>query len=191
MGAQDDAEQLECATLAEWGDWLEKHHDRGLGVWLVQRRRRDEQAWDYEGSVLEALRFGWVDSTRKGLDEDRTMMWFAKRRPHSLWTQPNRDRIRRLESEGRLAAPGRAAVEAARLNGNWSLLEPAERGEVPDDLSAAIDTRPGAREHWDAFPPSARKAALMWLATAKRPATRETRVAAIAEGASQGERVPQ
>lgn len=47
MGVQDDAE----------------HHDRGVGVWLVSRRRAADRAFSYEDSVLEALLRGWVDST--------------------------------------------------------------------------------------------------------------------------------
>lgn len=190
MSVQDEAERLEPASLEAWGEWLAAHHDRGRGVWLVQRRLTSEQQWDYEGSVVEALRFGWVDSTRKVLDEQRSMMWFAPRRPQSLWTQPNRERIARLESEGRLEAAGRAAVEAARANGNWSLLEPVERGEVPDDVQTALEASPTAQRHWDAFPPSARKAALFWIVTAKRPETRLTRINAVVDGAAVGDRVP-
>ncbi|UAL28909.1 YdeI/OmpD-associated family protein [Nocardioides rotundus] len=190
MGAQEDAERVEPDTLEGWSRWLADNHGRGYGVWLVQRRRAAERAWDYEESVLEALRFGWVDSTQRTLDEDRSMMWFAPRRPQSLWTQPNREHIARLEEAGLLEPAGRAAVDAARANGNWSLLEPAERGEVPDDLAAALAARPEALRQWDAFPPSARKAALVWVVTARRPATRDRRVAAIVDGAADGVRVP-
>lgn len=189
MGIHDSAERIEPESLAAWGDWLAAHHSQGFGVWLVQPRHSSAQRWSYEESVLEALRFGWVDSTRKVLDEERSMMWFAPRRPQSLWTQPNRERISRLRSEGRLEAPGRAAVEAAHANGNWSLLEPAERGEVPEDLAAALRERPEAQEHWQAFPPSARKASLIWILTAKRPDTRASRITAVADGAASGQRV--
>lgn len=189
MGVHDSADRIEPGSLAGWSDWLAAHHGQGHGVWLVQRRHASAQHWNYEESVLEALRFGWVDSTRKVLDEDRSMMWFAPRRPQSLWTQANRERIARLEAEGRLEAPGHAAVAAARANGNWSLLEPAERGEVPEDLDTALRERPEAQEHWEAFPPSARKAALMWVISAKRPATRSSRVIAVADAAASGRRV--
>lgn len=189
MGIHDSAERIEPESLAAWGEWLATHHRQGFGVWLVQRRHPSAQRWNYEESVLEALRFGWVDSTRKVLDEDRSMMWFAPRRPQSLWTQPNRERISRLQSEGRLEPAGRAAVEAAHANGQWSLLEPAERGEVPEDLAAALHERTGATEHWDSFPPSARKASLIWILTAKRPETRGSRITAVADGAANGKRV--
>ena len=114
MGIQQDAERIAPDSVQGWAEWLSAHHDRGYGVWLVRPRDPGRRSWGYEESVLEALRFGWVDSTRKVLDEDRTMMWFAPRRPQSLWTQPNRERIARLEDEGRLEPAGRAAVGSAR-----------------------------------------------------------------------------
>jgi uncharacterized protein YdeI (YjbR/CyaY-like superfamily) len=60
--------------------------------------------------------------------------------------------------------------------------------EVPDDLSRAFDGYTDARRHWDAFPPGARRALLAWIVTAKRPATREKRVAQTAAEAAEGRR---
>lgn len=188
MSVQDDAERIEPLSAAAWGEWLAEHHDRGSGVWLVSARRDAEKAFSYEESVLEALRFGWVDSTQRPVDETRSMMWFAPRRPQSLWTRPNRERIARLEAEGRLEPAGRAAVEAAHANGNWDLLEPAEDGIVPDDLSAAFDRHPGGREQFESFSPSVRKAILSWIITAKRPGTRADRIEQTAEKAARGEK---
>ena len=188
MSVQDDAERVEPSSAAEWGEWLAEHHARGSGVWLVSARRDAEKAFSYEESVLEALRFGWVDSTQRPVDEARSMMWFSPRRPQSLWTRPNRERIARLESEGRLEPAGRAAVEAARAAGTWDLLEPAEDGIVPEDLDAAFDRHPGSREHFDAFSPSARKAILSWIITAKRDQTRADRIEQTAAKAARGEK---
>jgi len=188
VSVQDDAERIEPSSAAEWGEWLAEHHDRGSGVWLVSRRRDADKAFSYEEAVLEALRFGWVDSTQRPVDEARSMMWFAPRRPQSLWTRPNRERIARLEAEGRLESAGRAAVDAAHANGNWNLLEPAEDGIVPDDLGAALARHPGSREHFESFSPSVRKAILSWIITAKRPETRADRIETTAEKAARGER---
>lgn len=188
MSGLEDAERIEPSSAAEWGEWLTTHHARGSGVWLVSARREAEKAFSYEESVLEALRFGWVDSTQRPVDEARSMMWFSPRRPQSLWTRPNRERIARLEAEGRLEPAGRAAVEAAHAAGTWDLLEPAEDGIVPDDLAAAFERQPGSRAHFDAFSASARKAILSWIITAKRPETRADRIEKTAAQAARGER---
>jgi uncharacterized protein YdeI (YjbR/CyaY-like superfamily) len=87
-----------------------------------------------------------------------------------------------------MAPAGLAAIERARSNGSWTILDAVERLEVPDDLGRALGARPPAREHWDAFPRSARRALLEWIALARRDETRARRIAATAEAAQRGER---
>ena len=189
MGVQDDAERLEPASAQEWSAWLREHHERAHGVWLVNRRRAADQAFSYEDSVLEALRYGWVDSTVRIVDEDRAMQWFSPRRRGSVWTRINKGRVARLEEAGLMESAGSAAVAAAKASGTWTLMDAVEDRVVPDDLAAALDRHPGAREHWESFSPSAQKQALAWVVLAKRPETRATRVVSVAEMAARGEKV--
>jgi uncharacterized protein YdeI (YjbR/CyaY-like superfamily) len=83
---------------------------------------------------------------------------------------------------------GTAAVTAAKDSGMWTLMDDVEDLVVPDDLSEAFDRYDGARDHWDRFPPSARKQMLAWIVLAKRPATRHDRIAEIARRAAKGQR---
>lgn len=190
--AGDDVDRVHPETLGEWSRWLEQNTDRRTGVWLVSwKKATGRQAFGYEDAVTEALRFGWVDSKGGTVDDERTMLWFAPRRPGSAWARSNKERIARLEREGRLAPAGRAAVEAAKANGAWTLLDDVENLVVPDDLAAAFDDHPGSREQWDAFPPSARRGILEWIVQAKRPETRARRVEETARLAALGERANQ
>lgn len=49
--------------------------------------------------------------------------------------------------------------------------------EVPDDLSAALDAKPAARTAFDALADSHRKEFVRWVTEARKPETRERRVA--------------
>lgn len=61
-------------------------------------------------------------------------------------------------------------------------LDVAERVvEVPDDLAAALAAEPGLREAFDALAYSHRKEHARSVTEAKRPETRERRVAAVVE----------
>ena len=188
MSVQDDAERVEPTTIGEWSAWLAQHHAEAGGVWLVTPRRDGDRAFPYEETVVEALRWGWIDSTQRTVDEQRSMMWFAPRRPGSVWTRRNKERVARLEASGRLEAAGRAAVDAAKATGMWTLMDDVENLVVPPDLAAALEEHPGSREHFDSFPPSARKAILGWIALAKKPETRSARIAEAATRAARGER---
>ena len=53
--------------------------------------------------------------------------------------------------------------------------------EVPDDLAAALAAAPGAREAFDRLPPSHRKEHVRAILDAKKPETRERRIAACVE----------
>ena len=188
MGVMDEAERLEPASVEAWSQWLAEHHDEARGVWLVSRRRAADRVLSYEEGVLEALRYGWVDSTQKPVDESRSMMWFTPRRAASVWTRINKCRVARLEAAGLMEAAGAAAVAAAKDSGGWTLMDAVEDLVVPDDLAAAFGAHPGSREHWDSFSASARKMVLTWIVLAKRPETRAVRVLTTAEKAARGEK---
>ena len=183
---------LQPATLADWRAWLADNHARPEGVWLITYRpATGKTPFSYEQAVEEALCFGWIDGQARRLDDERTMLWFAPRRPGSGWARTNKARIERLIADGRMTPAGLAKIEAAQADGSWTLLDSVERLEVPDDLAAEFDKYPDARAHFDAFPPSARRMALTWIATAKRPETRAKRVAETARLAQENVRVNQ
>lgn len=186
MGAMDDAERLEPATVEEWSAWLREHHAQPQGVWLISPRKASDRSVSYEEAVLEALRYGWVDSTAKPVDEHRSMQWFAPRRRGSMWTRINKGRVARLEEAGLLEPAGAAAIASAQETGMWTLMDQVEDLVVPDDLAAAFDRHPGSREHWESWSASAQKLMLTWIVLAKRPETRATRVETTAEKAARG-----
>ena len=75
VGVQDVAERFEPADLEAWAAWLADHHADTPGVWLVTPKASSGlRTFDYEAGILEALRFGWVDSTQRTVDELRTML---------------------------------------------------------------------------------------------------------------------
>lgn len=58
--------------------------------------------------------------------------------------------------------------------------------DVPDDLAAALDAAPGAREAWDRLAPSHRKAHVIAIEGAKAAETRQRRIAKAIEALTAG-----
>ncbi len=191
MSALDDAPQIHADDRATWRAWLEANHATATGAWLVTWRPGSghEPRLDYEGAIEEALCFGWVDSTGGHVDAERGRLYFAPRKARSVWAASNKARIERLIADGRMTPAGLAVIERAKANGSWTILDGSERLEVPDDLAVALESQPPAAANFAAFPPSARKMMIAWVAMAQRPETRARRVAAIAEAAARNERV--
>jgi len=87
-----------------------------------------------------------------------------------------------------LALAGIRALETAKANGSWTVLDGPEAGIEPDELTTALDALPVACANWDAFPKSVKKFGLTHIAMAKRPETRAARIAKIVADAAEGRR---
>ena len=107
MVAHRDRERVHFENSVQWRAWLDEHHESTDGVWLVSwKTATGKPRISYEESVVEALAVGWVDSMGLTIDDERSMLWFARRKPTSGWSRPNKQRVERLEAEGRMG-PGR------------------------------------------------------------------------------------
>jgi uncharacterized protein YdeI (YjbR/CyaY-like superfamily) len=165
--------------------WLEANHAQEGSVWLVTWLKRPGAPYLSREAVLDALiAWGWIDGIRRaqgyqgqdGPGEGRTMQLISPRR-QQRWTATYRARAERLIAEGRMAAPGLAAMEAARVAGTWE-------ADPEVELGAAAPV-------FDGFPPSHRRNVLRWIAGARTAPTRAKRVGTVAALARQGRRVPQ
>lgn len=179
-------------TRAEWRAWLAANHQQDAGVWLISYKKAvGRPRVEYDEAVQEALCFGWVDSKPQKLDAERTMLWFAPRKPGSNWSKPNKERVEQLIAAGLMTPAGLAKVTAAQADGSWSALDEVEALVMPPDLEEALAALPGARDYWDAFPRSVKRGILEWIVNAKRPETRARRVAETAALAAENRRANQ
>jgi len=160
----------------------------GESVLVSWRSATGRPSVGYEESVEEALCVGWVDSKGGRIDDERTKLWFAPRNPRSAWARTNKERVARLEAAGLMLPAGRRAVEVAKANGTWAMLDDVENLVVPPDLDTAFAAHPGSRETWDSFPRSARRAILEWIVQARTEPPRAKRIAETAAKAAVGER---
>lgn len=188
MGALDEGERITAADAAAWRAWLEEHHQRTAGVWLLSVRGKDTTGVGYDDAVRHALCFGWIDGPVRTFDDTTVGQWFSPRRRGSGWAATNKARLLELEAAGLLAAAGIRVLEAAKADGSWTMLDGPEAGIEPPELTEALDAVPEARAHWDAFPKSVRKFGLTHIAMAKRPETRAARIAKIVADAAEGKR---
>jgi uncharacterized protein YdeI (YjbR/CyaY-like superfamily) len=174
----NDGPRIHAETRAEWRAWLAENHRQPGGAWLVSWKRATGKPFvPYAEAVEEALCFGWIDGVYAPGDAERSAQWFAPRRRGGTWAKSNKERVERLIAAGLMTEAGLAAIDRARADGSWTALDTAEALEMPDDLAAALDATPGAREGYEAYSPSGRKTILFYVTGAKRPETRARRIA--------------
>lgn len=164
-------------SRAEWRKWLEENQARKEGIWLISYKKdTGKPRFDYDESVEEALCFGWVDSKPAKLDEERSMLWFAPRKPKTNWSKLNKDRVEKMIKAGLMSPAGLAKVEAAKKDGSWNALDGVEALEIPPDLAKDLSKNKTAKEYFEAFPRSVKRGILEWILNAKRPETRAKRI---------------
>ncbi|SDK26048.1 Uncharacterized conserved protein YdeI, YjbR/CyaY-like superfamily, DUF1801 family [Pedobacter sp. ok626] len=174
------------ASKEEWRQWLKENHSSSQSVWLVQYKQNSTKpSMSWSDSVNEALCFGWIDSTRKTIDEESFAQFFCKRKPTSNWSKINKAKVQRLIEEGLMAEAGFKSIEIAKKNGSWSILDDVEELIIPKDLEIAFQSQSGAEDFFNSLSKSVKKMILQWLILAKRPETRQKRIAETAELAAQ------
>jgi uncharacterized protein YdeI (YjbR/CyaY-like superfamily) len=185
-------ETLAFATRDELAAWLAEHHaTTESGIWLrFARKGTGIPTVTYAEAVEVALCFGWIDGQAKRLDDEHYVQRFTPRRARSMWSKINRERAERLIASGAMQPAGLAEVERAKADGRWDAAYDSPRtATVPDDLQAALDASPAAREAFAGLNGVNRYAILHRVQTAKRPETRVRRIAKYVDMLARGERI--
>lgn len=171
--------------------WLKQHHATSPGLWLqIAKRRAGEASVTYPEAVEVALCWGWIDSQKKGLDDQYFLQRFTPRRARSVWSKVNVDKVAALIEADRMQAPGLAQVEAAQADGRWAqAYDGARTSVVPDDLIAALDAAPVAKAFFSTLNAANRYAVLWRIQTAVKAETRARRIAQLVEMLARGETI--
>ena len=164
-------------TRAEWRKWLDTNHASSKGIWLVViKKKADVAGITYEDAVEEALCFGWIDGGANAVDMQRYKLYMSPRKPGSIWSRLNKQRIDKLIKESRMTPAGLAKIEAARKDGSWKAFDAVDRLVPPADLLEQLSANAEAKRNFEAFSASSKKIILFWIAGAKREETRRRRI---------------
>lgn len=173
----------------DWRKWLEKNHQSKQSVWLVYFKASTKVASvSWSEAVDEALCFGWIDSTRKTIDEERYMQYFTRRKPNSTWSKINKEKVAKLIQNNLMTKAGFNSIETAKQNGTWTIMDNVENLIIPEDLRIALNKNESSMEFFQNQPKSIKKAMLYWVVIAKRIETRKKRIEEIAKSATKGTR---
>src|SRR5439155_275671 len=79
-------------------------------------------------------------------NEKTWLQRFLPRRPKSLWSKINREKVIALIEGGRMHAAGLAEIERAKRDGRWgAAYDLLSRGTVPPDFQRQLDRNPKAK----------------------------------------------
>lgn len=169
-------------TQQDWRNWLLKNHVEKDAVWLVMYKQSANMATvKWSDAVDEALCFGWIDSLKKKLDDERSIQFFSKRKPKSTWSKINKQKIEKLIQSELMAGAGFKSIETAKQNGSWTILDEVEELIIPMDLEVALKINSEVLDLFLSLSKSVKKEMLQRLVFAKREETRQKRIRDIVE----------
>ena len=181
----NDVEDYCPKDKKDWRKWLELNHDKKEAVWLIfNKKKSPDYNLSWSESVDEALCFGWIDSTKRTINDIQYKQYFSKRKEKSNWSKINKDKVTALIDQGLMKEEGYKSIEIAKENGSWTILDQVEALIVPEDLKKEFARYEGSKDYFESLSQSTRKILLHWVVSAKREETRQKRVLEIVKNAS-------
>lgn len=179
---KEEIEIIYPTSQTDWRLWLQNNHNSKQSVWLVFYKKTSiKTSISWSNAVDEALCFGWIDSKKISIDNEKSHQFFSKRKPKSTWSKINKEKVLKLTETGKMSKAGFGIIELAKQNGSWTILDKVEELIIPKDLKTALKTKTNAMDFFLSLSKSVRKQYLQWLLFAKRQETREKRITEIVE----------
>ena len=177
----DEINGVEIIAFADadaFESWLAEHCTRQEGVWIQMAKKKSGIPTVTDDEVVDiGLCYGWISGQRRSLDERYYLQKYVPRRPKSLWSQVNVDKVAALTAAGRMREPGLAEVRRAQADGRWAAAYESQRtATVPADLAAVLDADPGARKAFEALDRTGRYLLILPLLQALTPEARRVRL---------------
>ena len=178
------------ATSADVEDWFAENHDTSDGIFVTLAKKGAPVQLAPANDILgTALRYGWIDSQSKGLDEHYFLLSYTPRRSRSPWSKINRERVEAMIEAGTMAPSGLAAVEVAKANGRWDAAYAGSSDfEEPQDFLEALARNPKAKAFYETLTKQNKFAVYFRLNDAKKPETRARRIVKFVEMFERGEK---
>lgn len=175
--SRNEREIFSPSDRLAWREWLLKNSDNSDGVWvIIQKKNSNIPGISYEEAVEEAVAFGWIDSKTKTVDAKSFKQVFTPRKPGSIWSKSNKNRIEKLQQKGLLTEKARIQIEEAKKDGSWNKLNKVDQIQIPEDFEKILCLNETAKKNFEAYSDSWKKQILWWIESAKREETRKKRI---------------
>ncbi|MBB2911206.1 uncharacterized protein YdeI (YjbR/CyaY-like superfamily) [Streptosporangium becharense] len=178
-------------TPEEFRTWLEEHHTIATELLVgFHKKGTGRPSITWSESVDQALCFGWIDGVRRSLGAESYCIRFTPRRPGSTWSAVNIAKVAELTDRGLMHPAGLRAFEK-RTDANSAIYSHERRDDpvLDEEQRRRFQAEPDAWEWFQAQPPGYRKTVVHWVTSAKRPETREKRLAQLITESARGRRL--
>lgn len=172
---------LYVTTPKQWREWLTKNYRTADDIWLIfPHKDTGKPRISYNEAVEEALCFGWIDSIVKAYDTSSSVQRFSPRKDKDNWSQPNIERLRWLNDQGKLMPFVR----------DHTLPMLKRKFVPPEDILKVLDKNPKAKKNFAASSKSYQRIRLAYVDAARqRPEEFKRRLKSLISAAEQNRRI--
>ncbi|MES2733906.1 MAG: YdeI/OmpD-associated family protein [Bacteroidota bacterium] len=178
------------AHPADLREWFEKNFDKATEVLIgFYKVGTGKPSITWSQSVDAALCFGWIDGVRRSLGEESYCIRFTPRKPKSIWSAVNIQKVAELTAQGLMKPAGLAAFE--KREDKYSKIYAFEQKEISlsEDFRQTFEANSQAWDFFQSQAPSYQKTAIWWVISAKQEATQKKRLATLIEDSAAGRKL--
>lgn len=167
--------------IEDWRRWLSKNHLNEKKVGMICYKKHTGKGFiSHHDAMKEAIRFGWIDTTIKKLDDKSFIRYFVRRGDNANWSRNTLRYAKELMKEGRMSKHGIIRYRQGLKK------KPHDHGipdnpKMPKDLAREFNKK--NRKNFDSFPHSYKKMLFRWILKAKLPETRKKRIKQVLNSA--------
>jgi uncharacterized protein YdeI (YjbR/CyaY-like superfamily) len=179
------------ATAVKFRAWLEAHHASATELLVgFHKVGSGKASMTWSESVDQALCFGWIDGVRKSLGASAYTIRFTPRKPTSIWSAINVEKVAALRKAGKMRPAGEAAF-AKRTDAKTGVyaFERNEAAVLSAEHASALEANVKARAWFTAQAPWYQRTAIHWVISAKQAATRDRRFAELVRDSAAGRHI--
>jgi uncharacterized protein YdeI (YjbR/CyaY-like superfamily) len=188
---QPTSQSVRFKTAAAFRAWLRKNHTVATELLVcLHKKHAAHMGITYVEALDEALCHGWIDGVRRRLDDDSFSIRFTPRKPRSIWSRVNVAHVDRLKQSGRMMPAGLAAFEARDDTRTGIYSFEREAMTFSPDLASRFRADRKAWAFFEKQPPGYQRLNIFRVMSAKREATRLSRLAALIAWSAKGVRAP-
>lgn len=178
-------------TSTDFRDWLSEHHDKKEVQWIgYYKVATNKASMRWEGSVREALCFGWIDGLRKSIDDESYKIRFTPRRADSHWSDKNIRMVEELIEENKMKQSGLAAYEKRDEKNSRQASFEQKSVRLKKEYESQIKKNEKACTFFEELAPGYTKTSVHWVMSAKREDTRQRRLKVLIEACEKGQKIP-
>ena len=176
-------ESIHFKTRNDFREWLKINHDKCDGIWMIfYKKHTGKETISYDEALDEALCFGWIDSTKKSLDDEKYIWKFTPRTNIKNWSDINKLRVNKLIEKGLMTEAGLNKIDLYLKTGkvDWEVETnqklPKKAIEIPEFVIEYFSMNEPALTNFNKLAPSHQKNYALWIVDAKRQETRLKRL---------------